>query len=285
MSSHGYRILKINGKEIREHRLVMEGFLGRSLLPNENIHHKDGNRSNNSLENLELWVVQQPSGQRVEDKVVYAKNLMSRYSGFWVPAPTPTVALKGTNQAERKNQYLESKGSALLWGTLAKLGSSTVPELARTLSCKEDNIHHTLKRHPELFERSRVLGGSRKPGESGQPPFHWKVREGSARPLYLLKEVVLGRGYVGYKVGGKYRLKHRLVMEHHLGRELLPKENVHHKDGDRLNNDISNLELWSTSQPAGQRVPDLLQWAHEIIQLYGQPAGAENLSTTFSEAA
>lgn len=63
-------------------------------------------------------------------------------------------------------------------------------------------------------------------------------------------------------------LEHRIVMASIIGRELLPTENVHHLNGDRADNSPSNLELWNESQPSGQRIPDKIAWAEEILRLY-----------------
>ena len=63
--------------------------------------------------------------------------------------------------------------------------------------------------------------------------------------------------------GGRSRQTpvHRLVMDEHLrktrGCPLQPGENVHHRNGDRCDWRLENLELWHVSQPAGQRLIDL----------------------------
>jgi hypothetical protein len=87
--SHGYWVVTVpidmrhlTGGESQplEHRFVMAQILGRPLWPDESVHHRSGNRLDNRPENLELWSRWQPRGQRIEDKVTYATELLRRYA-------------------------------------------------------------------------------------------------------------------------------------------------------------------------------------------------------------
>lgn len=115
------------------------------------------------------------------------------------------------------------------------------------------------RKHHAKFKKYRdPLGGYAQDGRSKE----WHIRKG---------------GYVirfdrddphAHPVSGIV-LQHRQVMGEHIGRPLRKDENVHHKNGNRADNRLENLELWTKSQPAGQRVSDKIKWAKEILAEYG----------------
>jgi hypothetical protein len=80
--AHGHPNAQASG-QILEHRLVMSQHLGRALYENESVHHRNGDRRDNRIENLELWVTdsgKHKSGQRVTERVADAVAFLERYA-------------------------------------------------------------------------------------------------------------------------------------------------------------------------------------------------------------
>lgn len=75
----GYAEVKTSTGWKSQHRLCVENDIGRPLLKQERVHHKNGVRNDNRIENLELWYVtksskKDPAGQRIEDLIDYVIN-------------------------------------------------------------------------------------------------------------------------------------------------------------------------------------------------------------------
>lgn len=78
-TGEGYIKVRTAAGWVLEHRLIMEIELGRPLLDCETVHHINGVRDDNRRENLELWSSSHPRGQRVEDKVRWAREILALY--------------------------------------------------------------------------------------------------------------------------------------------------------------------------------------------------------------
>jgi hypothetical protein len=86
-NAQGYVVggFTIDGKSrgILQHRYVMEQHLKRPLFDYETVHHVNGVRDDNRLENLEVWIVRPHKGQRVQDTVDWAVKFLAEH-GFRV---------------------------------------------------------------------------------------------------------------------------------------------------------------------------------------------------------
>jgi hypothetical protein len=110
------------------------------------------------------------------------------------------------------------------------------------------------------------------------PHYRRQWRNGAPGAVHIRVSAPPGSGHInrdGYKLitrDGVPIFEHRAVMENAIGRPLYEDETVHHINGIRLDNRAENLELWSSHHPPGQRITDLLDWAHEIIRRYEDEA-------------
>lgn len=86
INSTGYAVIGAKGHPngnaagaIMEHIKIMSDYIGRPLRKGETVHHKNGIRDNNEIQNLELWSGNHPRGSRVSDLIDFANEVISKY--------------------------------------------------------------------------------------------------------------------------------------------------------------------------------------------------------------
>lgn len=109
----------------------------------------------------------------------------------------------------------------------------------------------------ENCERSTIAKGLcenhyRRMRRNGSPYIHINQEWGKAR-------TIRADGYIYITVDGKQVMEHRHVMEMHLERKLRDDEVIHHRDGDKQNNKLENLEVMTQSEHMSHHYKELIK--------------------------
>tara|TARA_Y100000310_G_scaffold338573_2_gene428579 strand:- start:94 stop:888 length:795 start_codon:yes stop_codon:yes gene_type:complete len=241
----GYWVVKAEGhpkayerEYYYEHRLVMENHIGRYLREDELVHHIDGDKLNNDIKNLELKTREEHSSHHLPKSKIFSKDVGIDHSQY------SDVKRKNNKAKYLKNKYCElvydpdspmsnPKGYVIL----ARKIMSEI--LGRPLEDDEMVIHINRDSFDNTSDNLKVVKRSKaykrsKDKDIKKPTKGWKINDGYVAIWNPDHPMSNKSGYVR---------EHRLVMSEHLGRNLRSDEIVHHKDGNRQNNKIDNLEI------------------------------------------
>ncbi len=145
------------------------------------------------------------------------------------------------SEEHRMNLSIANIGKTLSEETKQKISEAKkgTPAWNKGLECDEDSKKKMSESHKGLHHTEETKKKISK-ATLGENSANWKGGDSISDTGYQ----VLWREDVKYH----HQYEHRIVMEDYLGRKLKANEYVHHIDGDKLNNNISNLQVMTPSE-------------------------------------
>lgn len=158
------------------------------------------------------------------------------------------------SQKKINNLSRFKKGSQSRLG--AVLSEETKDKISKSLTGKKQSKKTRIKRSKAQMGNKNHFYGKRHKKESIEKIIKNRKgknvgknhqnygKTGKRSPCYKGKRIITKSGYVRlYIEKGKRVIEHRYVMEQHLGRKLSRYEQVHHRNGVKHDNRLSNLEI------------------------------------------
>ncbi len=130
---HARRVHK-SGGYVQEHRLVMEEHLGRLLLPGEVVHHKDSDRANNAIDNLELY----------SENSEHLKHELTGKCPRWTEAGKRRIQDGIRRSAERRRIEMPPIDDVRAWYVTHKM---SLEAIGKKIGCSHDVVGNYLRQH------------------------------------------------------------------------------------------------------------------------------------------
>lgn len=139
------------------------------------------------------------------------------------------------------------------------ISGKSIPDICNGTHHTKSSIRNFLKSSGVLRTRSEAIKLAAKQGKLGSGnrgkkrtfTKEWKENISKSKKGKGKGFSIKPSGYIEITMGeNKGRLQHIIIMEGLIGRRLYSNECVHHKDENRSNNNIDNLELMTRSEHA-----------------------------------